>query len=301
MDSSAASSSCDVGVHGADLRHDDDDAMFARRAQEDAFAALVVAKQEAAHMQQDELLARSLQVNKATRVDTLAGLTRRVQQAQSVSDLKTALDLEKVQSASSARPNAVGRAMAHVKGLISSGVSEPYDECICAWPVKSINEWGRLDERILVLSLCAVWRVNYDEAYCKLEGCSFVRLDSVLGVRRRAGGDGIILSLAQRDGRSNPLLELKRAAHKQLSKPVTAPSGQRSYERAYVTVTPGGEPTTATESANKSKLAAAIADLMHAAVEACHSLQLSGRGPFLLSAERAPQVALQQVALQETR
>ena len=125
---------------------------------------LAVAKQEAnaqLQMQQDQILASSLHVTKlSTRASAipwcLSKLTHCIRQVKCVSDLKTALAPANARLSCSARPQAVAKAMSHVKGLISNGVREPHDECICGWPVKSINEWGVVQERIVVLRLCRV-------------------------------------------------------------------------------------------------------------------------------------------------
>lgn len=271
---------------------------------EDGFAALAVAKQEAnaqLQMQQDQILASSLHVTKLNDTsisDTLvvlSKLTHCIRQVKCVSDLKTALAPANARLSCSARPQAVAKAMSHVMGLISNGVSEPHDECICGWPVKSINEWGVVQERIIVLSLCAVWRVNYDEVWNKLESCSHILMNSVVGVRRRARKDGISLLLARRDGRANPLLELKRAAFKHATKTKVAPIGgetPRSYERAYLAVPPGGEPTNVHEAQNKARLAEAMSEVMYAAIEACHALQSPTGTSRLLSVEQTPLIAL---------
>ena len=67
--------------------------------------------------------------------------------------------------------------------------------------------------------------------------CSHILMNSVVGVRRRARKDGISLLLAWRDGRANPLLELKRAAFKHATKTKVAPIGGETPSHEHL---PGG-------------------------------------------------------------
>ena len=107
-------------------------------------------------------------------------------------------------------------------------VAEADEIILMGWSVFSFNEWGRADERCLVLSSHAVYRCRVD-ASGDVAVCSRVPLAALCGVRHKGRG---VLALAsrERDGRGNPLwraLPRKKQA-------------SAASERAYAAAVPVG-------------------------------------------------------------
>ena len=268
---------------------------------------------------------RAVAVAEST-IASLSSMAQRVAASDSASELRGSLSTAGFGSRlmMSARPQAVSRSVAHVRSLISDGgAGELHEEALCGWPVRSINEWGIMQDRILVLTTRAIWRVNYAQEWGKVEHHSRLSLASVVGVRRRgAQGGGLVLQLAERDGRANPLTELRRCASKRgkFSWPSSPRSGlradsggsggsggsspghgghaaatSRTFERAYVAVAPGGALDGAHEVAKKQAIAAAMAEVMLAAIEATHRLH-HGLSPLVTP----PSIALHAVSATST-
>ena len=227
----------------------------------------------------------------------------------------------------SARPEAVSRALAHVTSLIAAegGEAVADEECLCGWPVRSINEWGVHQDRILVLTTHALWRVNWAQEWNKVESHSRTSLKLVVGMRRRgahAQSTGMVLQLAERDGRANPLSDLWRASSRRRSKgwrpssrgslgsagTVTGsgslsrgseggasgsstPATRTTYERAYLAVSPCGPADRAQEVELRQSFSSAMVDVMLAAMEACVRLHQGGVRPLV----QGPSIALHPV------
>jgi len=214
-------------------------------------------------------------------VQALSSKAKRIAAADSASALRSALapDDFAMRVMMSARRQAVERSVEHVRKLLAeSACGEPGEECLCGWPVRSINEWGVSQDRILVLTTHALWRVHYVQEWAGvIEHHSRLSLGLIRGVRRRgAQGGGITLQLAKRDGRANPLTELKRRGSRILGSAAAAylspRNSARVYERHYSAVPPGGEAETGAEVAQKLAIAAAAAQIMLAAIESCRRL-----------------------------
>lgn len=167
--------------------------------------------------------------------------------------------------ASAARPRAVRKCVAFVNELLQSAaqaglpvVDEPGgDTALCGWPVKSYNEWGAVQDRILVLSYHAIWRIDYSEAWSKVDHWSRTPLSEVGGLQRK-GDAALVVGLYRRDGRANPLNPIAALIRRQavpkvmpwMPPSVSGPSSSRSappaaFSRVYVAVPPAdmhGEP-----------------------------------------------------------
>jgi hypothetical protein len=150
--------------------------------------------------------------------------------------------------AAAPRASAVRKCITFVNGLLASAetaslpMSPRDDEVLCGWPVRSFNEWGVAQERILVLSLHALWRLEYRGEWSKVDHFSRTPLADVCAVRARAGDAGFALSLTKRDGRANPLKSM--LARTSRAVPGTRPRGafvshtrsQPTFERGYAVV-----------------------------------------------------------------
>ena len=176
---------------------------------------------------------------------------------------------------SSARPAAVAKSIEFIAQKVSSEMDTPCCAAdgmpLCGWPVRSINEWGVSQDRVLVLTPRALWRVDYDEAWGKVDHHSRVGLEAIVNVRPKEGGPssrgvggnhahppasggGFVISLSQRDGRKNPLMPLlsgMRSARRPSSARGAAaagasssPSGPSVATRTYYAVGPIGLSTT---------------------------------------------------------
>jgi hypothetical protein len=129
-------------------------------------------------------------------VQALSSKAKRIAAADSASALRSALapDDFAMRVMMSARRQAVERSVEHVRKLLAeSACGEPGEECLCGWPVRSINEWGVSQDRILVLTTHALWRVHYVQEWAGvIEHHSRLSLGLIRGVRRRGaqGGEG---------------------------------------------------------------------------------------------------------------
>ena len=237
-------------------------------------------------------------------VQVLSSQAQLIAAADSASALRSALapDGFAMRVMMSARRQAVESSVEHVRKLLAeSACGEPGEECLCGWPVRSINEWGVAQDRILILTTHALWRVHYVQEWAGvIDHHSRVSLGLVRGVRRRgAQGGGITLQLAKRDGRANPLTELKRRGSRMLGSAAAAaaaaylspPNSARVYERHYSAVQPGGEAETGAEVAQKLAIAAAAAQNMLAAIESCRRLHHGAVGCTTALAQ-PPSIAL---------
>ena len=177
---------------------------------------------------------------------------------------------------SSARPAAVAKSIEFIAQKVSSEIDTPCCAAdglpLCGWPVRSINEWGVSQDRVLVLTPRALWRVDYDEAWGKVDHHSRVGLEAIVNVRPKEGGPssrgvggnnahpattsggGFVISLSQRDGRKNPLMPLlsgMRSARRPSSARGGAAAGASTTTgpsvatRTYYAVGPIGLSTTA--------------------------------------------------------
>ena len=101
-----------------------------------------------------------------------------------------------VELAAAARPRAVRKCVAFVNDLLQSAVDAHLpcvdqpggDTALCGWPIRSYNEWGTAQDRILVLSYHALWRIDYSDPWSKVDHWSRTPLREVCGLQRRGHG-----------------------------------------------------------------------------------------------------------------
>lgn len=66
-----------------------------------------------------------------------------------------------------------------------------------------------VQERILVLSHAALWRLDFDH-FSRVDHYSRTPLEDISGLRRKGDKGGVVIALRRRDGRPNPFADLLR-------------------------------------------------------------------------------------------
>lgn len=146
-----------------------------------------------------------------------------------------------------ARPVAVSRSITFVANMIKGAPPTLSDEVVvCGCPVRSFNEWGIAQDRILVLTTVGLWRVDFSEPWHKVDHHSRIELSTVTGIVERGGQGGFVIELSKRDGRTNPIagkLSALKAAVPRSPRAASSPVIHTTrYTRTYAVVAVPGEP-----------------------------------------------------------
>jgi hypothetical protein len=78
------------------------------------------------------------------------------------------------------------RTCVYVEGLLEVG-----EEIVGCWHVKSLNEWGRSQSRIIVLSSRSYFRVNFMKSESRVESITKIRLAQILGIEAVQHDDSV--------------------------------------------------------------------------------------------------------------
>ena len=127
------------------------------------------------------------------------------------------------------------------------------ERVLLAWAVHSFNEWGRADERVLVLTTRAVYRCREDTMSGHVSVSSRVPLEAVCTTRRGRGEVFAIVTKGQ-DTYANPYASRARALLKQASR---APVDAGTCERCYAAAVPTGVDAIAAGELIRASVAAA--------------------------------------------
>ena len=160
--------------------------------------------------------------------------------------------------------------MAFVSSLLAGAPSTLADGAeteLFGCPVRAYNEFGLAQDRLLVLTTHALWRIDYSEPWARVDHHIRIDLATVASVapRPRHGAGGFALELTQPDSKPNALTAMILRRGEQLVERSRARAGKpigggKRFERAYAAVARPGQP------------AAPLRELLVASIEACCKL-----------------------------
>jgi len=161
-------------------------------------------------------------------LDKLEEARIQMQKAASCEELLTILCLEAVKCTIVERASLVSLCMESVEAQAAQG-----ELVLQGWPVVSINEWGVRQERVLVLSTLAVYRLDsrYFVGESKVEQRSRVHLSAISYIEQNAGQMKFYLNI--QDGNKSFLSGLKTSLGAAPKRQVRAaqPSRRRETRR----------------------------------------------------------------------
>jgi len=133
------------------------------------------------------------------RAAQLRGVVEQIGRANQLTQLASLLQTEGLHARGGEHGVAVRRCLQYVSGLIKEG-----ETVLAAWPVISCNEWAMQQERVLVLTSHALYRLAFKGSSQAIDHFSRCSLGNIKRIER--GRRGFRVCLTEPDGRENPLI-----------------------------------------------------------------------------------------------